>query len=158
MIYILDTSFFVDSHKLHFPLNANPDFWNLIQDLANRGIVTIPKKVYEELTSYTDELVDWVKANKSCLVDVDDKAFEKLHIVMGTGYGIIDENLLEKLGADPYVIAYALAVKGSVVTSEKIANKTNPANKKIPQICQILEIPCFTATRFIWEIRNYLPK
>ena len=74
-----------------------------------------------------------------------------------TAYGPCDEVTLEKLRADPYAIAHAMYLKGCVVTSEKPNGATAPHNKKIPSVCEVLSIPCYTFSRFMWEERKTMP-
>jgi len=72
-------------------------------------------------------------------------------------YGITLESDLDLLKADPYVIAHAHSKSGIVVTGEKPASAMKLGNRKIPSICQSLEIGCMKITRFIWELRNNPP-
>lgn len=149
MIYILDTNFFIDANRLHLPIGHNPAFWNWIVDLADNGTISIPKTVYDELLKGNDDLSRWVNEHKEPLVD-DAAAFKTIRNVMQDGYGAIDEVTIERLKADPWVIAHALAVNGRVVTGEKVGNQTAPHNKKIPSVCQTLHVPHLTMTAFMW--------
>jgi hypothetical protein len=62
------------------------------------------------------------------------------------GYGDLDENGLEKLGRDPFLISYGYADKGqrTIVTFEVSAPKKQAANRKIPDVCSDLGIDCCT--------------
>ena len=62
---------------------------------------------------------------------------------------------LDKLNADPYVIAHALAVQGTVVTNE--VRNHSAKDVKIPNVCDKLSLPCITLPRFLWDLRNNLP-
>ena len=77
---------------------------------------------------------------------------------MSEGYGTIDEVILETLKADPWVIAHALTLGGTVVTSEKSGKQTVPRKKKIPSICAVLDVPCCTITSFLWQMRRSMPR
>ena len=151
MMYILDTSFFLEASKLHMPLESQPAFWDWLVTLAQAGVVSIPESVYEEIIAGNDSVADWIKAHKQEFVD-QQAAFTQIRRVMTDGYGFIDEITLDELWADPWVIAHASAVGGTVVTSEKPGNQTSPRKKKIPSVCKTLKIPCCTITAFVWQM------
>ena len=113
--------------------------------------------LYKELTAGDDSLAVWMKENKEALVNRI-AAYDQIRRVMAEGYGTIDDVTLEGLKADPWVIAHALAVGGTVVTSEKPGKQTAPHNKKIPSVCQVLHVPCCTITSFLWQVRAFMPK
>ena len=150
MIYILDSSFFIETSRLHLPLDKQPSFWNWLVMLAKAKVISIPSMVYEELIAGDDRLAVWMQANKDALVN-QNAAYDQISRVMAEGYGTIDEVTLEVLRADPWVIAHALAVGGTVVTSEKPGKQTAPRNKKIPPVCKVLHVPCCTITSFLWQ-------
>ena len=129
MIYILDSSFFIETSRLHLPLDKQPSFWNWLVKLAKAKVISIPSMVYEELIAGDDRLAVWMQANKEALVN-QNAAYDQISRVMAEGYGTIDEVTLEVLRADPWVIAHALAVSGTVVTSEKPGKQTAP--KRFP--------------------------
>lgn len=157
MRYILDTNFFIDAHRLHLPVEENPDFWKWLADLAENGIISIPLLVHDEICKGNDALAAWLDAHKKKIVD-EYAAFSQIQNVMQNGYGAVDQPTLDKLKADPWVIAHALAVGGKVVTGEKLGNQTAPHNKKIPSVCATLSVPHLTMTAFMWEVRKTMPK
>lgn len=157
MIYILDSSFFIETSRLHLPLDKQPIFWNWLVKLAKAKVISIPSMVYEELIAGDDRLAVWMQANKEALVN-QNAAYDQISRVMAEGYGTIDEVTLEVLRADPWVIAHALAVGGTVVTSEKPGKQTAPRNKKIPSVCKVLYVPCCTITSFLWQMRVFMSK
>ena len=152
MTYVLDTNFFIDANRLHLPIEQHPAFWNWLVKLADGGNIAIPQKVYDELMT-GDELEKWTIAHKEKLVNRN-IAYTQIRRVMKDGYGSIDEVTIEKLGADPFVIAHALAVNGTVVTGEKFGKHTAPHNKKIPSVCQVLRVPYMTITAFMWVMKS----
>lgn len=156
MIYILDSSFFIDASRLHLPLNTHPSFWDWLLTLAEKETVSIPEMVYDELSAGNDSLTIWMKAHKEAFAN-QTVTFAEIGRVMAEGYGTIDEILLEGLKADPWVIAHALEVGGTVVTSERPGNQTAPRNKKIPSVCAVLGVPCCTITAFLWQMRSSMP-
>lgn len=157
MIYILDSNIFIEAKNIHLPFDRCPLFWNWLIELAEKGLITIPEEVYKEITAGNDQLATWMAEHKNVLVNPY-AVFSRIGRVMEEGYGAIDEATLEKLKADPWVIAHASAVGGTVVTSEKPGRHTIPYNKQIPSVCKTLQIPCCTITTFLWQMRSTLPE
>ena len=56
----------------------------------------------------------------------------------------LTESELEKLGADPFIVAYGVALpeQVTVVTMERSRPKRQRANRHIPDVCADLEVPC----------------
>lgn len=156
MTYILDANFFIEANRFHLPIEQHPAFWSWLANLAVNHTISIPHAVYEELMVGKDAISAWLEPIKEYLVN-DTAAVTQISRVMAEGYGAIDEVTLEKLRADPWVIAQALAQGRTVVTSEKPGRHTAPHNKKISSVCQSLHVPCQTITAFLWDVRTQLP-
>jgi hypothetical protein len=62
------------------------------------------------------------------------------------GYGNLDEDEIELVGRDPFLISYALAAVGNrtVVSFEVSAPGRQRARRKIPDVCRTLGVPCCT--------------
>jgi hypothetical protein len=156
MIYILDSNFLIDAWRVHFPIPEHPEFWRWLGSLAQKEIIAIPAQVYDEVAKGQDVLSVWLEANKTGFVHEVPEYIQAISEAL-QAYGKIDEATLDILKADPWVIAHAVAVKGAVVTSEKPNKAISPHNKKIPSICEALNIPCLTFSRFMWEVRRTMP-
>lgn len=85
MIYILDSSFFIETSRLHLPLDKQPIFWNWLVKLAKAKVISIPSMVYEELIAGDDRLAVWMQANKEALVN-QNAAYDQISRVMAEGY------------------------------------------------------------------------
>jgi len=156
MIYFLDSNFLIDAKNWHFPLDKRLDFWKWLLSLGQKDILKIPESVYEEINRGNDELVNWINENKNTFLCKKVECIQSLSSALA-GYGEVTEIDLEQLKADPYVIAHALAVNGSVVTEERPKETLVIKNKKIPTVCDGLHIPCLTLPTFMWELRGTLP-
>ena len=59
-IYLLDSNIFIQAHRMYYPFDVVPSFWNKILELSNKGfeeiIVSESKapKLYSELRSSCD--------------------------------------------------------------------------------------------------------
>ena len=104
----------------------------------------MPFEIHNEIAISTGLLSDWVcSPNIRTAIVLDEEANAgAVNRVLTEGYG---ENLtdsdLEKIGQDPFLIAYALAAADrTVVTKETPRPGAMRANRKIPDICDTLNI------------------
>lgn len=113
------------------------------------GRVKIPLEQYEEIVVGKGELVDWLREDetKNALVLEEEADPEIVSEVTGVGYAPdLDEAELEKVGRDPFLIAYGYDADGKrcIVTFEVSAPKKQRANRKIPDVCADFGINCGT--------------
>lgn len=156
MTYFLDSNFLIDAKNLHFPINRNPDFWCWLVQLGQSGLLRIPEAVHDEVNRGNDDLVEWVNIHQEIFFCKTAECVFTLPQAL-SGYGEPTDTDLEFLKADPYVIAHALAMRGTVVTGEKPKDTVVIKNKKIPTICEGLHVPCLTLPSFMWELRSTMP-
>jgi hypothetical protein len=156
MTYTLDTNFLIDAARIHFPIKEHSDFWIWLAQLGEQGIVTISTQVYEEVMAGNDHLAEWLHTHRSVLVQDTLNYIQALPQVLQS-YEVVDEATLERLKADPYVIAHAVTLGGCVVTREIPNSAIAPHNKKISSICMALKVPFHTFSRFMWEVRKTMP-
>ena len=159
MIFFLDTSILIDMEQLHFPIDKGSEFWDWLLKIGQDGLVKIPESVYDETDRQYDRISKWLNANRSVFLckTIDCIPFIG-NVLTAYGYGTLNEGEIENLVADPYVIAHALAVGGTVVTSEKPNKAIAPRAKKIPGVCEALDVPCLTLPGFMWKVRQTMPQ
>jgi hypothetical protein len=112
------------------------------------GSVRCVDEVLRELAKRDGDAVHtWAKGQEDFFVDLDEDVQEATGRILaahpkilGTGKG--------RNGADPFVIALALARDGVVVTEENRGSLTNP---KIPVVCDAMGVRCLTLVQFIGE-------
>ena len=157
MIYFLDTNVLIDADQLHFSIRERQDYWNWLLSLGKKGQLKIPESVYDEVKD--KDLVGWLEEHKTVFLCRTEECLIALpKVAQGYGDPLLSEEELEMLGADPFIIAHAIVAGGTVVTHEKPTNATIPKNKKIPSVCQALNVPCLTLLTFMWEMRRTLPE
>jgi len=94
-----------------------------------------------------DPLLDWICATEietALLLDEDvDVALVQRVISLGYAPDLRDDEV-DKIGRDPFLIAYALANSAdrTVVTTEVSKPATQRANRKIPDVCQAVGAVC----------------
>jgi hypothetical protein len=109
--------------------------------------------VYEEIGKGDDGLPRWLDNNKRIFRKQTIDAVPSIPAVLGAYGDPMTEAALERLKADPYVIAHAHVENAAVVTDEAPNKATASYNKKIPTVCQTLKIQHIRFPRFIWDAR-----
>ena len=59
----MDSNFFIQAHRVIYPLDIATGFWNKVIMLADSGIIFSIDKVKNELYNNNDELKNWCKSN-----------------------------------------------------------------------------------------------
>ena len=154
MIYYFDTNILVTAARLDFPFETNQQFWDWLVELGGQDIVRIPEMVYDELGQGDDSLAVWANNNKNVFWAPTLDAVHSLSSVLDEYENPINETTLERIKADPYVVAHAHAKSATVVTYETPNNATAAHKKKIPNICKCLNVPCIRFPQFIWMMKS----
>ena len=153
MLYLLDANVLIDANRDYYPLGRVPEFWDWLVDRATKQRVKIPLEMYEEILAGKDDaLTRWLKDNRNALV-LDETVNEFLVAeVTESGYApdLSDEEV-ERVGRDPFLIAYALGnpAQRTVVTTEASKPKKQRANRHIPDVCDALQVLHCNTYQFI---------
>lgn len=149
-VYVLDSNFFIQAHRFHYPIDVAEGFWNKVRQLALEGRVHSIDKVRKELYDKNDALEEW------CRNKLPQDFFKDTSVVMAA-YGQVTAWAISRSGhylpnalnefldaeeADAFIVAYCLAdtVNRFVVTQE--VSEPNRKNKvKIPDACIALNVP-----------------
>lgn len=62
-IYVVDSNFFIEAHRVTYPLDVAMGFWDKIKKMAHVGTIISIDKVKGELYDKNDELERWCKTN-----------------------------------------------------------------------------------------------
>lgn len=148
MIYVFDTSPLIDLFR-HYYKKRFPSLWEKFNALIEGKRIVSTLENYREIEIQDDLLFQWVETHKDIFQPLsrDEALFvSKIYSIPHFHYNI-DQKKLYKGGlhADPFVIAKAANLKGTVVTCEK--HKPNGA--KIPNICEHFDIPCLDLEMFM---------
>jgi len=148
-LFVLDSNFFIQAHRMHYPLDIVPGFWLKIKELADNGIIVSIDKVRDELNLNKDELTKW------CDENLPQGFFKETDIVIGEYVAVSSwvnsmtehyttaalNEFLDASEADAWLIAYAIANQTSIVTHE--TSEPHRKNKvKIPDACLPFGINC----------------
>ena len=155
MLHLIDTNVLTVAGRDYYPLDRVPQFWDWLEDMGRNGALKVPLEVYEEVTDGDDDLVVWLKANRSTMVLDESVDAGLLTRVIERGYAPdLTDSEMEKLGADPFLIAYALAdpTNRCVVTMEASRPSRQRANRHIPDVCRGFDIRCINTFHLIREL------
>ena len=144
MLYLLDANVLITANSTYYPLDQVPEFWSWVYDQAASNRIKIPREIMEEIKAGRkddDLLLDWIctaEIEAALLLDeAVDSALVQQVVTAGYAPDLRDDEV-EKLGRDPFLIAYALVhpAERTVVTTEVSRPSTLRANRKIPDVCQ----------------------
>ena len=140
MKYLLDSNTFIEAKNRYYNMTVCPAYWLwVLQKFAAQDVASI-SMVGDELKKGDDELAAWARDNPDLFISVDDENTQACLAKVanfvaenseGMKPGATDEFLS---GADPWLVAKAMATGATVVTHESF----DPRNKKkflIPNIC-----------------------
>ena len=147
LLYLLDANVLIDAHRDYYPIERVPEFWEWPLKMGELGRIKVPQEIYEEIVlpkpSRSDKLLDWLEEHRYELVLNEQAEVPVVSNVTAMGYAddLTDEQI-ERLGRDPFLIAYALAdvQNRCVVTTERSKPNRVPANRHIPDVCNHLSI------------------
>ncbi len=150
MIYVLDNSS-LSNILNHYYIDRFPSFWEKLDKIVNEENVISVREVRNELTGkFDDDKIDsFIRHNKEFFSTPAPEEFSFITEIYSVTH--FQQNLEKKkilsggYFADPFVIAKARIIGGTVVTEEDF--KDNGA--KIPNICKHFNIPCLKLVGFL---------
>ena len=157
MLYLLDANVLIDANRDYYPIARVPEFWEWLEHNGVEDLVKIPVEIYEEINTGSDDLGKWAKQDKVREALLLDEEADVLLVsrVIDQGYAsdLTDEDV-EKIGRDPFLIAYALTMPSDrcVVTTERSKPRRKRANRHIPNVCADLRLRCLDTFGFVREL------
>ena len=156
MLYLLDANVLIDADRDYYPLDSVPEFWAWIVDRAAKDQTKIPLEMCEEVLKGRSpkrkgDLPDWLKDNRDVLQLPENAGARIVTHVTEVGYAPnLTEQEVDRIGFDPFLIAYALAdpTQRTVVTTEVSRPSRKRANRHIPDVCKDLGALCYNSYDF----------
>ena len=151
-VYVVDSNFFIQAHRVSYPLDIAFSFWNKVKELANSGKIISIDKVKDELYDKNDDLEDWCKVNlaEDFFKSTDDVMAEYGQV---TSWAISMNNhylpnalneFLDADEADAFLVAYSLADDENRVLVTHEDSQPKRKNKiKIPEACSPFNVRFF---------------
>ena len=128
--YIVDSNFFIQAHRMYYPLDVMPSFWHRVAELAAAGRIISIDKVKHEIVKNKDDLTDWCEANlaEGFFHDSQTVIQQYIQVVQWAdrrrGHyksSALDE-FLHADEADAWLVAYALAdVNHRIIVTHEIS-------------------------------------
>lgn len=154
--YLLDTNFFLDSSLRYYQNNFFPDFWRWIKYSAQKPSIKTIRKVKEELNKKDDFVSGFIKElPKNFFINEKEYLAYYGEVIQKSASmefnQLAKEKFAEENRADAWLIAVALSDNFTIVSNEKIPDKKEKKNIKIPRMCKELKIQCIDIFDFIKE-------
>lgn len=157
-VYVLDSNFFIQAHRVSYPLDIAFSFWNKVKQLADEGRIISIDKVKNELYDKNDALEAWCKEN------LPDDFFKDTSEVMAAYLQVASwansrqthyvqkalNEFLDADEADAFLVAYALADNSNrIIVTHEVSNPNQKNKIKIPEPCNALGVVyCTTIDMF----------
>jgi len=159
--YWLDADSFIVPHRGPYRFTVLPQFWEFLAQKAKEGIIASPQMVLEQELSSNDpkrqdELEKWAKQLKGVMFREPSEVVQASYReVVQYVQGIPEYKPYEVAkflaGADPWVIAYAKAHGGRIVTFE--IPQPQAKKPKIPDVAGHFNIHCLDVYDMLGELK-----
>lgn len=145
MLYLLDANVLIDANRDYYPIERVPEFWQWLLHHAQSDRVKIPAEIHDEVKRGNDDLAQWVKEReiKDALVLDAEARPADVQRAIRRGYAPdLTDTEIDKLGRDPFLIAYALRDAGNhcIVTTEISKPTKTRANRHLPDAASRLGV------------------
>jgi len=154
MLYLLDANILITAHNTYYPIDRVAEFWTWVQHKGTSGFIKIPMEIYEEILAGNrrgDLLLDWMASDASREALYFQETVDPVLVrrVVDEGYANdLTDDEVEKLGRDPFLIAYAMAAPDRCVVTTEISRPSKTRhNKKIPDVCAVMGVSCWDPFR-----------
>lgn len=158
-VYIIDTSCLTQAHRVYYPYDIAPSFWQFMKQRFTDGSFIYTNKVADEIARGNDVLTSWVQTEITSGLELDCHADANIMAhygqIMIWGNGHLQYNTLAKQefadfsNADPFVVAAAINLSG-IVVSQEVSAPTSQKSIKLPDVCRqfnVTHIDTFTLLR-----------
>jgi len=148
MLYLLDANVLITANSAYYPLDQIPEFWSWVHHQATSNRIKIPREIMDEIKAGRkddDLLLDWIcdpEIEAALLLNEAVDAALAQHSDAASYAPDLHDDEVEKIGRDPFLIAYALANSEdrTVVTTEVSRPSAQRANRKVPDVCQAVGV------------------
>jgi len=151
---LLDANVLIDANRDYYPIERVPEFWEWLENTGRNGNAKTPLEVYEEIGDGSDALANWARRDsiKTALLLQEEVDVSLVSHVIDHGYAAdLTDDEVEKIGRDPFLIAYALKDSKNryVVTTEVSKPSRRRANRHLPDVCKDLTVGCCNTFQFV---------
>ena len=154
-LYLLDCNALIDAERSYYPRDRLPEFWVWLLSRAQAGSVKIGLEQLEKMDAKDDALAHWLTEHRADLLLSEEPRAELLSQVYEVGCAPdLSDIEVERIGDDPFLIAYALHDPEArvVVTTEVSKPKRQKANRHLPDVCADFGVRCIDTFALIREL------
>lgn len=153
MLYLLDANVLISAHNDYYPIDRIPQFWEWLAREGVAGRAKISYEIYEEIADKKDDLLaQWIaEEEKRDALMLDEEANKDIYNrVVAQAYAPdLNEIELQRVGRDPFLIAYALMGEARCVVTKEVSKPSKKrGNRKVPNACEDLGVPWMTDFEF----------
>lgn len=143
MLYLLDANVLITANRNYYGIERVPEFWGWLEHQAQTGTIKMPLEIYEEIEDDEHGLGAWANRHEVRTALVLNEEVDIAHVrhVLSNGYAPdLTDDEIDKLGRDPFLLAYAFADRPNriVVTAETSKPRQQRANRHVPDVCNEL--------------------
>lgn len=148
-LFIVDSNFFIQAHRVSYPLDVACSFWNKVKQLANSGSIISIDKVKDEIFDNHDLLSEWCEANlpddffKDTSSSIDSYRLVTSWIVSRSTHYLPNaiNEFLSAGEADAFIVAYALDdPSNNIIVTQEVSEPYRRNKVKIPDACDALGV------------------
>lgn len=160
-VYVVDSNFFIQAHRVNYPLDIAFSFWNKVKELAESGRIISIDKVKSELYDKNDELENWCKANlPEDFFKSTDKVMAEYSRVSTWAISMSHHYLPNALNefldadeADAFLVAYSLAdLSNRVIVTQEVSQPNRKNKIKIPEACNSINVRFLNTIKMFREL------
>ena len=167
-LYLLDSNVLIAANAAYYQVGRIPHFWAWIASLARRNQLKIPQVIYDEITPSRRDtsFLGWLKTNAQDLTLAESHTRSTLERVLRQGYGFAESDIAAgdsaEMENDALLVALALSSNTRCVVTLEGRQRAftalpNPANRRIPLVCDLLGVRCIDTFDLIRELDFRIP-
>lgn len=161
-VYVIDSNFFIQAHRVYYPLDVAYSFWQKVKQLADDGKIISIDKVRDEIFNHNDELEAWCKENLPDNFFKDSTSvIEEYGKVTAWAISRSDHFLTKALNefldadeADAFIVAFALSDSNNVVVTQEISEPFRKNKVKIPDACSALDVKFINVMEMFRQLKE----
>ncbi len=143
-IYVVDSNFFIEAHRVTYPLDVAESFWKKVKQLANEQKIISIDKVKKEIYDHEDALRHW------CITNLPVDFFKDTSTIIDSYSQIVNwasskvehylpnaiSEFLHADEADAFIIGFVLDDSiNRVLVTQEISEPSRKSKIKIPDVC-----------------------
>ena len=153
--YWIDSNVFIQAANGPYGFDIAPGFWVALDRMTASGQIASSLTVYDELLKKDDKVAKWARERRTTALFVEpdegvQTAFREVTQHVQSEYAA-NQAAMFLSGADPWLIAHAMASGGKVVTQEPRVGDDS-TKVKIPNVCDFFGVESLNVYDMLREL------